>query len=69
MKHARFIAGAVCPVCGATDRIVLEEREDMRIQRCVACRHEEAIDASSDASEIRSGEGRDVMPSPMSGMS
>jgi hypothetical protein len=35
---------------------MLEERDDIRIQRCVACRHEEAIDASSGASEIRSGE-------------
>jgi uncharacterized metal-binding protein (TIGR02443 family) len=56
VKRARFVAGAVCPACGASDRIVLEERDGTRIQRCVACRHEERIDMSSDESEARLGD-------------
>ena len=56
MKGARFIAGAVCAACGAVDRIVVEEREGLRIQRCVACGREEAIDASSNAKETPSGD-------------
>ena len=43
MTRARFIAGAICRACGASDRIVVEEREGVRLQRCVACRHEETI--------------------------
>jgi uncharacterized metal-binding protein (TIGR02443 family) len=33
----RFIAGAVCPECGAEDRIVVETGEAGPRQRCVAC--------------------------------
>jgi len=56
MKRGRFIAGAACRACGASDRIVVEEREGIRIQRCVACRHEESFDASSNENGIPSGD-------------
>jgi uncharacterized protein len=35
VTRRRFIAGAVCPKCGALDRIVLED--DDRRRRCIAC--------------------------------
>jgi uncharacterized metal-binding protein (TIGR02443 family) len=37
MRHRRFIAGAVCAACGATDRIVVESAIDGQRQRCVVC--------------------------------
>ena len=39
MAKRRFIAGAVCPRCGALDRLVIEEREgdNPPSRRCVAC--------------------------------
>ena len=36
----RFIAGAVCPECGAMDRIVVEADGDQRL--CVSCGFTEA---------------------------
>lgn len=51
MSRARFIAGAVCPRCGAMDRLVLES-DDSR--RCVACGYEDALDsAASQAPKTR----------------
>lgn len=33
----RFIAGAVCPECRALDRIVIEVKVELTVQRCVEC--------------------------------
>lgn len=33
----RFIAGAVCPDCGAEDRLVVEEAAEGKRRRCVSC--------------------------------
>ena len=41
MSRARFIAGAVCVACAAVDRIVIEERNGLWLQRCVACGRED----------------------------
>ncbi len=46
----RFIAGAVCPACGAVDRIVVEAEGDLR--RCVACDFTEARPAAEAAREL-----------------
>jgi len=48
-KRPRFIAGAVCPACGAADRTVVEHAGDARVRRCVACgfTEREAVHASS----------------------
>jgi uncharacterized metal-binding protein (TIGR02443 family) len=43
----RFIAGAVCPQCGAMDRIVVETDSDER--HCVACGFREARPAAGPA--------------------
>lgn len=36
-KPARFIAGAVCPECGAEDRVKVKELEGRTQRHCVAC--------------------------------
>jgi uncharacterized metal-binding protein (TIGR02443 family) len=33
----RFIAGAICPECGAEDRLVVEETLEQKRRRCVSC--------------------------------
>jgi len=40
----RFIAGAVCPRCGAIDRTVIDEEADRR--RCIECEFVEARPAA-----------------------
>lgn len=43
----RFIAGAVCPRCGAMDRIRMFSEDERRFRECVSCgfRDEIRIDA------------------------
>ena len=43
----RFIAGAVCPACGAMDRLQVLGSGDRRLRRCVACGHEDGLDAGA----------------------
>ena len=37
MQRPKFVAGVVCPQCRALDRIVVEQVDGERRQRCVAC--------------------------------
>ena len=54
MNRPRFIAGAVCPACGAMDRLQLFQAEDGKRRRCVACGHEDDLaNASSQAPRTR----------------
>jgi len=39
-SRPRFVAGAVCPNCGAVDRMVIDANAERR--RCVACEFVEA---------------------------
>jgi uncharacterized metal-binding protein (TIGR02443 family) len=39
-QRPRFVAGAICPNCGAVDRMVIDPAADER--RCVACEFVEA---------------------------
>jgi len=55
MKGGRFIAGAVCAACGATDRIVVEYSIDAQRQRCVVCGQTEAI---HDEQSMNTGKAR-----------
>lgn len=41
MKRRRFIAGAVCPACGAMDRLALEA--DGKGRCCVACGYQDEL--------------------------
>lgn len=36
-QRPRFVAGAVCPSCGAQDRTVIDTQRDER--RCIACEY------------------------------
>jgi uncharacterized metal-binding protein (TIGR02443 family) len=48
---SRFIAGAVCPACGAVDRIVVEGDLDARLRRCVECNFRETLSSHSSVVE------------------
>lgn len=50
----RFIAGAICPQCGAMDRTRLEVDGQRRRRHCVACGGEEVIDDTL-ASDLPAG--------------
>lgn len=50
MKGRRFIAGAVCPACGAMDRIVLVG--DGRERHCVDCGHVDGLPVAA-SREVR----------------
>ncbi len=60
MSRPRFIAGAICPNCGAMDRLQLLEVDGDKRRRCVACGHEDGLaSASSQAPKTRvSGDSR-----------
>ncbi len=45
----RFIAGAVCPRCGAQDRIRVFEQQGQRLRECVACGFHDQLDGQLDA--------------------
>ena len=47
MTRARFIAGAICPVCGAMDRLQVVGEGDARRRRCVSCGHEDDLAAAA----------------------
>ncbi len=47
MSRPRFIAGAVCPACGAMDRLQLLETDGDQRRRCVACGHEDSLSSSA----------------------
>lgn len=69
-NRRRFIAGAVCPECRAVDRIVLEDADDVRRRRCVACGHtdelvrESAVEPSTRLTRRRDTDGG-IGPSPV----
>ena len=48
----RFIAGAVCPACGALDKIVLQQSEAGTHRSCVACGFEETLSNQGAVEEL-----------------
>ena len=46
-EKKRFIAGAVCPRCGAMDRIVMYTREEKQYRECVSCGFNDEIRVSA----------------------
>jgi uncharacterized metal-binding protein (TIGR02443 family) len=50
MKRPRFIAGAVCPACGAMDRLQVVGDDDTRKRHCVNCGHEDQLSAAASPS-------------------
>jgi uncharacterized protein len=43
MNRSRFIAGAVCPACGAVDRVVVDTDSDTALRTCVACNYSDTM--------------------------
>ncbi|HEY5644701.1 MAG TPA: YheV family putative metal-binding protein [Pseudomonadales bacterium] len=50
MKRPRFIAGAVCPKCGAMDRLQVIGDGDERARRCVSCGHQDQLSGAASPS-------------------
>ncbi|MCR9105388.1 MAG: YheV family putative metal-binding protein [Gammaproteobacteria bacterium] len=50
-SRRRFIAGAVCPECGALDKIAVDLDSDQRL--CVACGFSEARPVAPSISEVQ----------------
>lgn len=49
----RFIAGAVCPQCSETDRIVMYDNADgERVRECVSCGYRDKLDVHGNPSEL-----------------
>ena len=57
-KRPRFIAGAVCPRCGAVDRIVVVEHESGRQRACIVCDFSDEVPATGSAPPLPLLEGR-----------
>ena len=47
----RFIAGAVCPNCGAMDRLFVHADETRRHQECSACGFSDSLDKAAGADD------------------
>ncbi len=47
----RFIAGAVCPRCGAMDRLVTFTEEEQRYRECVACDFRDRMEEAGNESD------------------
>ncbi len=48
----RFIAGAVCPGCGAQDTTVLIDTAPQLVRECVRCKHHERLDRLGAVEEL-----------------
>ncbi|MCK0536950.1 YheV family putative metal-binding protein [Alcanivorax quisquiliarum] len=62
----RFIAGAVCPECGALDKIVRVEHGGTLWMECVACDMRKDLDAAPEtpATQAAPGESKAVVWKP-----
>ncbi len=47
MSRPRFIAGAVCPNCGAMDRLQVVGSDERQERRCVACGHKDSLESTA----------------------
>lgn len=47
MRRPRFIAGAVCPNCGAMDRLQVIVDAESQQRRCVACGYEDSLESAA----------------------
>ncbi len=62
MNRRRFIAGVVCPGCGATDTTVLEDAPALLVRICVACDYRETMASGDPAAGRPHGkDGADVV--------
>ncbi len=52
MVTKRFIAGAVCPKCGAMDRVVMYVEGDKQFRECVNCGFRDEMRLSHPGQEL-----------------
>ena len=48
----RFIAGAICPSCGAEDKTLMYSSDDGVVRECIACKHTEVLDELGQPQEL-----------------
>jgi len=48
-EQKRFIAGAVCPKCGAIDKVVAYSKESKDYRECVACSFVDQLSVTASA--------------------
>ena len=58
-KKRRFIAGAICPRCGAVDRLVVFTRDNRDFRACVSCDFEEAMLFAPSVRELKTRVNQD----------
>jgi len=63
VSKPRFIAGAVCDVCGSLDRIVLEQTGSGLVKRCVQCGDSAALAVHASRNERSSSAERIIVRS------
>jgi len=51
-SNRRFIAGAVCPKCGALDKLVVYTENNEQFRACVACDFEDKMNLQSTPKEL-----------------
>ena len=64
MSRPRFIAGAVCPACGAMDRLQLLTTDGDQRRRCVACGHEDSLASTASREPVTRLDGGLKSPDP-----
>ena len=64
MSRPRFIAGAICPACGAMDRLQLLEADGDQRRRCVACGHEDSLASTASRAPATRLDGGLKTPDP-----
>jgi uncharacterized metal-binding protein (TIGR02443 family) len=64
VSRPRFIAGAVCPACGAMDRLQLLEADGDQRRRCVACGHEDSLASTASRAPATRLDGGLKTPDP-----
>lgn len=53
MQNKRFIAGAICPSCGAQDKLFTFQEAGQQWRACVACDFRQAFDDFVNSSELQ----------------
>ena len=51
-EKRRFIAGAVCPKCGAADKLVVYVRDGQSFRECIACDYKDTMHLQSKPREL-----------------
>ena len=52
MVVKRFVAGVVCPRCGAMDKIRVHTENERQFRECVSCGFQDVLNADGQISEL-----------------